>query len=113
MHTTNRGESQEKKQGYRHEAEHSSRNTAVKGVSYVTLPSHGRTLSGVTLMPVLAPSQPAGTGPVLEYDIYTFTNTSVANVTLLLSPSLNQNGGDRPLKYGIAFIQHGSCSTKS
>ncbi|KAL5314469.1 hypothetical protein ACEPPN_017109 [Leptodophora sp. 'Broadleaf-Isolate-01'] len=85
------------------EAEHSSRNTAVKGVSYITLPSYGRTLSGVTMMPVLAPSQPAGTGPVLEYDIYTFTNTSVANVTLLLSPSLNQNGGERPLKYGIAF----------
>lgn len=85
------------------EAEHTSRNTAVNGVSYYTIPSYGRTLSGVTLTPVLAPSQPAGTGPVLEYDIFTFTNTSVANVTLLLSPSLNQNGGDRPLKYGIAF----------
>lgn len=85
------------------EAEHTSRNTAVNGVSYMTLPSYGRTLSGVTLTPVTAPSQPAGTGPVLEYDIYTFSNVSNANVTLLLSPSLNQQGSAHPLKYGVAF----------
>ncbi|KAE8444151.1 hypothetical protein EG329_000839 [Mollisiaceae sp. DMI_Dod_QoI] len=85
------------------EAEHTTRNTAVNGVSYMTLPSYGRTLSGVALTPITAPSQPAGTGPVLEYDIYTYTNTSVANITLLLSPSLNQQGSAHPLKYGIAM----------
>ena len=89
------------------EAEHTSFTNEVDGVSYIVLPGHGRTLSGVTMMPVLADSQPAGTGPVLEYDVYTFTNTSKANVTLFLSPSLNQNGGGfgqyRPLKYAIAF----------
>lgn len=85
------------------EAEHTSRRTSVAGVSYITIPSYGRTLSGVTMMPVLAPSQPAGTGPVLEYDIYTFSNKTTANITLLLSPSLNQNGAARPLKYGIAI----------
>jgi hypothetical protein len=85
------------------EAEHASRNTSVNGVSYMTLNSYGRTKSGVTMIPVLAPSQPAGTGPVLEYDIFTFTNSSVANVTLLLSPSLNQQGAAHPLKYGVAF----------
>jgi hypothetical protein len=85
------------------EAEHTTRNSSINNISYSTLPSHGRTLSGVTLMPVLAPSQPAGTGPVLEYDIYTFTNVSKANVTLLISPSQNQNGALRPLKYGVAF----------
>ncbi len=69
----------------------------------MTLPSYGRTLSGVTLTPVTAPSQPAGTGPVLEYDIYTYTNTSVANITLLLSPSLNHQDSAHPLKYGIAM----------
>ena len=57
----------------------------------------------VSLMPVLAPSPPAGTGPVLEYDIYALTNVSNANVTLLISPSHNQNGALRSLKYGIAF----------
>jgi hypothetical protein len=89
------------------EAEHHSKSTEVDGVSYLTLPGHGRTLSGVTLMPVLADTQPAGTGPVLVYNIYTFTRTPLANVTLYLSPSLNQNGGGfgqyRPLKYAIAF----------
>ena len=89
------------------EAEHTSNTNEVDGVSYIILPGHGRTLSGVTMIPVLADSQPAGTGPVLEYDVFTFTNTSVANVTLFLSPSLNQNGGGfgqyRPLKYAIAF----------
>jgi hypothetical protein len=89
------------------EAEHTSSTNEVNGVSYITLPGHGRTLSGVTLIPVLADSQPAGSGPVLEYNVYTFTISSKANVTLFLSPSLNQNGGGfgqyRPLKYAIAF----------
>ncbi len=85
------------------EPEHISRSTSVNGVSYTTLPSYGRTLSGVTMLPVLADTQPAGTGPVLEYDIYTLTNTSVANVTLFISPSLNQNGASRPLRYAIAI----------
>ncbi|KAF4617044.1 hypothetical protein G7Y89_g15106 [Cudoniella acicularis] len=85
------------------EAEHTSRNTLVNGVSYTTLPSYGRTLSGVTLMPVLAKTQTVEAGPVLEYDIWTFTPTPLANVTLLLSPSLNQNGPSRPLKYAITF----------
>lgn len=85
------------------EAEHTSSRTKVGGVSYRTLPGHGRTLSGVTLMPVLADTQPVGKGPVLQYDVYTFTNASKANVTLYISPSLNQNGASRPLKYAIAF----------
>lgn len=55
------------------------------------------------MLPVLAPSQPVGKGPVLEYDLYTFTNSSTTNVTLHLSPSQNQMGSSRPLKYAIAF----------
>ncbi|EHL02261.1 hypothetical protein M7I_1690 [Glarea lozoyensis 74030] len=85
------------------EAAHATRNTSVNGVSYAVLSNYGRTLSGVTLSPVLAETQPVGTGPVLEYDIYTFTNTTAANVTLYLSPSHNNLGFARPLRYGIAF----------
>lgn len=85
------------------EAEHTSRNTTANGVSYMTLASYGRTLSGVELFPVTAPSQFPDQGPVLEYDIYTFTNVSMANITLLLSPSLNQQGAAHPLKYAIAI----------
>jgi hypothetical protein len=85
------------------EAEHTSSSTEVNGVSYLTLPNYGRTLSGVTLIPALAATQSPGEGPVLEYNIYTFTSTSNATVTLYLSPSLNQNGAVRPLRYAIAF----------
>ncbi|RDW82743.1 hypothetical protein BP6252_03855 [Coleophoma cylindrospora] len=83
------------------EAEHATANTSVNGVQYITIPSYGRTLSGVTIMPVIAPSQPAGTGPVLQYKIYTFTPAPNATLTLYLSPSLNQNGALRPLKYAV------------
>lgn len=85
------------------EAEHASRNTTVGGVAYQIFTGLGRTLSGVILVPALAPSQPIGYGPVLEYDIFTFTNTTKANVTLYLSTSLNQMGRTRPLRYAAAF----------
>lgn len=88
------------------EASHTSRTTSLNNISYAILPAHGRTLAGITLTPVLAPSQaPAGAGPVLEYSIYSFSSTRLASVTLLLSPSLNFNGdaAGRPLEYGVAF----------
>jgi hypothetical protein len=85
------------------EAQHTTSNTtSSSGVGYTILPSYGRTLSGVTLSPVLAPTQTAPGGPYLEYALYTFTNTSVANITLLLSPSHNNLGFSRPLRYAIA-----------
>jgi hypothetical protein len=85
------------------EAQHTSAQTAVNGVSYFTIPNYGRTLSGVTLQPVTAANQPIGQGPVLEYEVYTFTNASQASVTLFISPSLNQHGPANPLTYAIAF----------
>lgn len=85
------------------EAKHTSRDTEVDGVKYQSIAGLGRTLSGVVLVPILAPSQPVGEGPVLEYDIYTFTNAPKTNVTLHISPSLNQMGRSRPLKYAITF----------
>ncbi|KAH8813045.1 hypothetical protein F5884DRAFT_751339 [Xylogone sp. PMI_703] len=84
------------------EAEHTTHQTTVNGLGYTVLAGHGRTRSGVMLSDPLADTQPAGKGPVLEYSIYTFTNTSKANVTLYISPSLNQNGNLRPLRYAIA-----------
>jgi len=86
------------------EPEHSSRTSTVNGAKYLTLKSNGRVLSGITLTPVTSPSFPAGSGHVLEYDIYTFTDTPYgANITLHISPSLNFLGSQRPLKYGIAI----------
>ena len=86
------------------EAEHSTRNSSISGISYMIMGSYGRTLSRVTLFPVNVSSQSPPSSPVLEYDFYTFSNLSTipANITLYLSPSLNYLGPARPLKYGIA-----------
>ncbi|KAI9648181.1 hypothetical protein NHQ30_002813 [Ciborinia camelliae] len=85
------------------EAAHTSASTSVNGISYITLPGLGRTSCGVTLSPVLAPTQNPSHGPVLLYHLYTFTPTPITNITLYLSPSLNQNGRDRILQYAIAI----------
>lgn len=85
------------------EADHTSSSTSVNGVSYITLPGLGRTTCGVTLHPVLAPTQNTTNGPVLLYNLYTFTPTPIANITLYISSSLNQNGRERTLKYAIAI----------
>jgi hypothetical protein len=82
------------------EAEHTNSNTSSKSAHYAIVSSYGRTLSGVTLLPVLAPSQEPQSSPRLTYNIYTFTNIT-ANVTLYLGPSLNTDP-TRPLKYAIA-----------
>eukprot|EP01113_Clastostelium_recurvatum_P038708 TRINITY_DN5819_c0_g1_i5.p1 TRINITY_DN5819_c0_g1~~TRINITY_DN5819_c0_g1_i5.p1 ORF type:complete len:1027 (+),score=219.39 TRINITY_DN5819_c0_g1_i5:249-3329(+) len=74
-------------------------------VSYDILPSFGRTLSGVALVPGTAPSQTIQTGPHIEYDFYSFTATTSshpANISVVLGSSLNMNPG-RPLKYAIGI----------
>ncbi|KAK5110553.1 hypothetical protein LTR62_005745 [Meristemomyces frigidus] len=92
------------------ELEHWSSNTSTTtlnttGVTYHVLPGLSRTLSGVTLFPVTADSQTISTGPVLTYNLYTFTPTTasnVANITIVTTTSLNTNPS-RPLKYAIQF----------
>lgn len=85
------------------EVEHATRKTSAGGVHYEILPNLGRTLSGVTLSPVLCDTQTTASGPVLEYDIFTFSPAAKANVTVYLSPALNLNGPTRPVKYAVAF----------
>ena len=84
------------------EAEHYTRQTNSNDAYYAVIPGYGRTMSGVTLLPPTGGSQSAPSSPVLEYDIYVFTNDVLANVTVFLGPSLNTNP-ERPLKYAIAF----------
>ncbi|KAL7271316.1 hypothetical protein RUND412_005937 [Rhizina undulata] len=85
------------------EASHFTRNITSSSAYYQLLPGHGRILSGMTLFPVLAPSQSVTNGPRLEYDLFLFTDPQYpVNVTLYLSAALNQDP-QRPLKYGIAF----------
>ncbi|KAF2198850.1 hypothetical protein GQ43DRAFT_474173 [Delitschia confertaspora ATCC 74209] len=83
------------------EAEHYTRLTSKGNLTYTVLPTYGRTLSSLTLSDYLAPSLTSATAPTLEYDFYTFSNTTSAkgmNITLILAPTLNTTP-KRPLAY--------------
>ncbi|KAK0189365.1 glycoside hydrolase family 115 protein, partial [Armillaria mellea] len=88
------------------EAAHAIRNTSVDGVYWRELPDIGRTLSGMTPWPRTGHDGgnfTAGSGPSLEYDFFTFTETTNNTpVTVYVSPSLNANGADRPLGVAIS-----------
>jgi hypothetical protein len=71
-------------------------------VHWLCIPDLGRTLSGITPVPVTAASQPLNeTGPQLEYNLYLFTAGTV-EVQAYFSPTqdFNHSGG---LQYGISF----------
>jgi hypothetical protein len=55
------------------EAEHFSRAFATPAAAWRRIPDIGRTASGMTPLPVTAPSPAAGAGPRLEYDMTLFT----------------------------------------
>jgi hypothetical protein len=88
------------------EAEHYSRVlNLTPNVKYTTIPWYGKTLSSVTLLPPTSPSLAnAKNSSRLEYDFYSFTNTTSqkpANITVILGQGLNTDP-TRPLKYAIA-----------
>ncbi|RYP30523.1 hypothetical protein DL767_006200 [Monosporascus sp. MG133] len=77
-------------------------------ITYHTLKNYGRTLGGVTLWPQTTLQLTPETAPALEYDIYFFTNTSVANVTLYLSPTQNYLSDEDPVKYAVSLFPAGA-----
>jgi hypothetical protein len=88
------------------EAEHYTRVLDLTpNMNYTTIPWFGKTLNGVTLLPPTAPSLVNTTNSSsLEYDFYSFTNTTSqkpANITVSLGQGLNTDP-TRPLKYAIA-----------
>ena len=71
------------------EAEHFTRKTDAGSARWEVLPDHGRTLSGMAVFPVTAPSAaPPGDSPCLEYQMWLTSNGTV-EVTSILSPCLN------------------------
>ncbi len=85
------------------EAEHFTRAVAPPGREWLVIPGHGRTLSGVTAMPVTAPPIPpaAGGGMRLEYRMHLFS-TGEAGVDVHLAPTQKfQPGGG--FRYAISF----------
>jgi hypothetical protein len=72
-------------------------------ITWRTLPDFGRTLGGVTSLPVTATnSDPAGKrAPHLEYDVWLFS-TGELNVELQLAPSLDFQSGEG-LQFAISL----------
>ncbi|EMC99548.1 glycoside hydrolase family 115 protein [Baudoinia panamericana UAMH 10762] len=74
-------------------------------VNYTVIPGLSRTLSGVTLFPVTAPSLSTTTGPALTYNLYTFsqnTTFGTGNLTVTIATTTSLNTiPDRPLRYAV------------
>lgn len=84
------------------EAPHFDRAVTDGEVAWKTLPDFGRTLGGVTVMPVTAAArQPGGNAPRLEYATY-FHSEGEVEVELHCAPSLDFQSGDG-LQVAVSF----------
>ncbi len=84
------------------EAEHYSKATAVGAARWEKIDGYGRTLSAMSVFPVLAPSaMPGDSSPSLEYDMYLF-HFGKAEVSAILGPTQNFVPG-RGLRFAMAF----------
>jgi Gylcosyl hydrolase family 115 C-terminal domain len=82
------------------EAEHFTRALAPAGRQWLRIPDHGRTLSGITALPVDAPADAPG-AMRLEYDMHLFTAGKV-NVVATLAPTQKFQPGTG-LRYAVSF----------
>jgi hypothetical protein len=84
------------------EAEHYTRAVAPPGRSWLRIPGHGRTLSGMTTLPVTAPSLGSGPqGQWLEYGIHLSSKGDV-RVDAHLAPTQKIRPGPG-LRYAVSF----------
>ena len=84
------------------EAEHFTHAVKTEEADWLVIPDFGRTLSGVTQIPVNAPSQTPGAGsPRLEYAIYTFSEGELA-VDVYLAPTLNFLSKPEGIRYAVS-----------
>jgi hypothetical protein len=84
------------------EAEHFTRAVAPAGRSWLRIPGHGRTLSGMTTLPVTAPFAPPGPeGQWLEYQVHFFSKGTFG-VDAYLAPTQKLQPGPG-LRYAVSF----------
>ena len=84
------------------EAQHFTRAVDANGIRWQVIPQIGRTLGGVTPVPVTAPSQAPGPGaPHLESRMHLSTAGEV-EVRAYFSPSLDTRGGEG-LRYAVSI----------
>ena len=86
------------------EAEHFSTTVSPRDIRWQVIPNFGRTLSGVTALPVTIPTQKPGvaSSPRLEYQTFLFDSGAVA-VKAYVSPTLNFLGAKDGVRYAISF----------
>lgn len=84
------------------EAEHYTAAIEKAPAQWQCIPNLGRTLSGITPVPVILPAlTPGGNNPHLEYSIYLFSSGPL-RVRAYLSPTLNFND-TQGLRYAVSF----------
>jgi hypothetical protein len=84
------------------EAEHYTRAVDAEPLRWLRIPDLGRTLSGMTPVPVTAESQiPGGNSPHLQYQMHLFDSGQV-KVKIYMSPTLNFHN-DEGLCYAVSF----------
>ncbi len=83
------------------EAEHYTRKKDTVSLQWIRIPDMGRTLSGMTVMPVTVEGQET-VCPELEYDMHLFTKGEV-EVQVFISPTQNFNARPGGLRFSIAF----------
>jgi hypothetical protein len=84
------------------EAAHYTRAVAPQGRSWLTIPDHGRTLSAVTALPVVAPAAtPGGEGMRLEYEV-NLDKAGPVTVHTTLAPTQKFQPGSG-LRYAVSI----------
>lgn len=85
--------------------------SAASNVTYHVFKGLSRTGDAVGLVPQDTEKLTTETAPALEYQLYLFTNTTQANVTVLINPSQNYLGDSNPLQYAVSLFPAGSSPT--
>ncbi|HEX4006537.1 MAG TPA: glycosyl hydrolase 115 family protein [Acidobacteriaceae bacterium] len=84
------------------EAAHFTSQTTAGPAHWVNIPGYGETLSGMTILPVTAPSvEPPRPAPTLDYRMF-LTDSGPCSIEARIAPTLNYVPG-RGLRYAVSF----------
>lgn len=85
------------------EAAHFTKAINTNGITWKTLPGHGRTKDAVTPFPVTASEQKSGgNAPHLQYEFYTYSSGEFS-IQAYFSPTLNFHSTENGLQYAISI----------
>lgn len=82
--------------------------SAAENLTYHTFAKLGCTGDGVGLWPQDTEKLSLTQAPALEYQLYLYSNSTAANVTVWINPSHNYLGDGNPLQYAVALYPAGS-----